>query len=69
MRAGDVEDAVDVLHRAANGAAVGDVAGDALVLEVGEVLRSVRAGDEQPKLVAARGERADRCEPMKPVPR
>ena len=65
---GDVEDAVDAVHRPAHGAAVGDVAGDALELEPVEVVeRRSCAGRAGAARRRARRARAARCEPRKPL--
>ena len=52
-QAGDVEDAVDAAQRAAHGAAVEDVALDALDVEVGEVVARERSRTVDPHVVAA----------------
>ena len=56
---GDVEDAIDALHRPPHRAAVGDVAGRPLELELVEMVEPRAAPGEQPQLVAALGERAN----------
>ena len=55
--AGDVEDAVDAVHRPADRAAVGDVAGRALELEPSRWREVGAAPGEQAELVARAGER------------
>ena len=67
-----MEDAINAAHRPPHGAAVGDLAGRPLELDLGEWFAPGAAPREQPDLVPALGERADQMradEPLPPVTR
>ena len=53
----DVEDPVDVLERTAHRAALGDVSGAALELDLAEMVEARALAGEQPQVVPALGER------------
>ncbi len=66
--AGDVEDALDALHRLADRLAVGDIADGALELDPLERLRVALLADQQPQFVAAASEFPDHVEADKARP-